>query len=230
MRIPLLAAILSALPLAAACQQRYDHVSHPIPYSAEEYADDNDPDKAKAAPEAYLSPAITSPLAFTLAGNDGKPYPLSQHKGQVVLIVNTASKCGYTPQYAGLEAVYEKYKAQGFTIIAVPADNFNHQEPGDDFAIRSFCTKKYKVSFPLMAKVSVAGDDICPLYQFLTSKTPYATDREALLAFKGPIPWNFTKFLVDRSGKVVARFQPAQDPREKEVTGAIEKCLAEKAK
>ncbi len=219
-----------ALPLLAACQERYDHVSHPIPYSVG-YGDyDNDPDKAKAVAPPFMDPAIQSPLSFVVTANDGKPYALSQHLGQVVMIVNTASKCGLTPQYAGLEATYLKYKDQGFTIVAFPANNFNEQEPGDDAKIRLFCSNKYNVTFPLMGKVSVGGDDICPLYQFLTSENPYPEARDAKLAKKGPIEWNFAKFLVDRNGRVVARFKPQVDPRDPVVVAEIEKYLKESAK
>jgi glutathione peroxidase len=150
---------------------------------------------------------------FTLNSIDGKPAPLSAYQGKVVLIVNVASRCGFTPQYAGLEALYEKYKDRGFTILGFPANNFGGQEPGTNEEIKTFCSSKYNVTFPMYAKISVKGDDKAPLYQFLTA----ATGSE--------IQWNFTKFLVDKNGKVVARFEPKVTPESPEVTEAIEKAL-----
>jgi glutathione peroxidase len=150
---------------------------------------------------------------FTLNSIDGKPGPLSAYQGKVVLIVNVASRCGFTPQYAGLEALYEKYKDRGFTILGFPANNFGGQEPGTNEEIKTFCSSKYNVTFPMYAKISVKGDDKAPLYQFLTA----ATGSE--------IQWNFTKFLVDKNGKVVARFEPKVTPESPEVAEAIEKAL-----
>jgi glutathione peroxidase len=150
---------------------------------------------------------------FTLNSIDGKPAPLAAYQGKVVLIVNVASRCGFTPQYAGLEALYEKYKDRGFTILGFPANNFGGQEPGTNEEIKTFCSSKYNVTFPMYAKISVKGDDQAPLYQFLTA----ATGSE--------IQWNFTKFLVDKNGKVVARFEPKVTPESPEVTEAIEKAL-----
>ena len=153
--------------------------------------------------------------SFTLNSIDGKPAPLSDYKGKVVLLVNVASQCGYTPQYSALEAIYEKYKDRGFVILGFPANNFGAQEPGTNEEIKTFCTRKYNVSFPMMSKVSVKGDDKTPLYQYLTT-TPKTG---------GEIQWNFTKFLVDRDGNIVARFEPAITPDSPEVTAAIEKAL-----
>ena len=149
---------------------------------------------------------------FTLNSIDGKPAPLSAYQGKVVLIVNVASRCGFTPQYAGLEALYEKYKDRGFVILGFPANNFGAQEPGTNEEIKTFCSSKYNVTFPMYSKISVKGDDKAPLYQFLT-------------ATGGEIQWNFTKFLVDKDGKVVARFEPKVTPESAEVAGAIEKAL-----
>ena len=149
---------------------------------------------------------------FTLNSIDGKPAPLSAYEGKVVLIVNVASRCGFTPQYAGLEALYEKYKDRGFTILGFPANNFGGQEPGTNEEIKTFCTTKYNVTFPMYSKISVKGDDKAPLYQFLT-------------ATGGEIQWNFTKFLVDKDGKVVARFEPKVTPDSPDVASAIEKAL-----
>ena len=154
---------------------------------------------------------------FTLNSIDGKPAPLADYKGKVILVVNVASQCGYTPQYTALEAIYEKYKDQGFVILGFPANNFGAQEPGTNEEIKTFCTRKYSVTFPMYAKISVKGDDQAPLYAYLTKETgPGMT---------GDIKWNFTKFLVDRNGKVVQRFESAVTPDSKEVTGAIEKQL-----
>ena len=154
---------------------------------------------------------------FTLPSIDGKPMPLSDFKGKVILVVNVASRCGYTPQYSALESVYEKYKDKGFVILGFPANNFGAQEPGTNAEIKTFCSRKYNVSFPMYSKVSVKGDDETPVYQYLTQKTkPELT---------GDIKWNFTKFLVDRSGNVVHRFEPATTPDSPEVISAIEQLL-----
>ena len=161
--------------------------------------------------------AASSLYSFTLNSIDGKPAPLAEYKGKVVLIVNVASQCGYTPQYSALESIYEKYKDQGFVILGFPANNFGAQEPGTNEEIKTFCTRKYSVTFPMYAKISVKGDDQAPLYSYLTKETgPGIT---------GDIKWNFTKFLVDRNGKVVQRFEPAVTPDSKDVTAAIEKQL-----
>ena len=150
---------------------------------------------------------------FTLNSIDGKPAPLSTYQGKVVLIVNVASRCGFTPQYAGLEALYEKYKDRGFVILGFPANNFGGQEPGTNEEIKTFCSTKYNVTFPMYSKISVKGDDKAPLYQFLTDTTG------------SEIQWNFTKFLVDKSGKVVARFESKVTPQSPDVAEAIEKAL-----
>ncbi len=144
---------------------------------------------------------------------DGQPAPLKQYEGKVVLIVNVASRCGYTPQYAGLEQLYRKYKDRGFVIIGVPANNFGGQEPGSDSEIKEFCKRNYDVTFPMMSKVSVKGSDMTPLYQFLTSSAG------------GDVKWNFTKFLVGKDGKVIQRFEPGVKPDAPELIAAIEKAL-----
>jgi glutathione peroxidase len=154
---------------------------------------------------------------YTVNSIDGKPTPLADFKGKVVLLVNVASRCGYTPQYTGLEALYEKYKDQGFVIVGFPANNFGAQEPGTNEEIKTFCKSKYSVTFPMMAKVSVKGDDTTPLYQFLTTKANPATE--------GEIKWNFTKFLVDKDGNVIARFEPKVTPEDPALVGAVEKTL-----
>ena len=137
---------------------------------------------------------------------DGSPESLSSFKGKTVLIVNVASKCGYTPQYAGLQKLYTKYKDRGFVILGFPANNFGAQEPGTNAEIKTFCSRTYNVTFPMFSKVSVKGEDRQPLYQFLTEQSPNTSTH-------GDIKWNFTKFLVDRDGKIVARFEPARDAR-----------------
>jgi len=164
--------------------------------------------------------ATKSIYDFTMRSIDGQQVSLGAYKGKVVLVVNVASKCGFTPQYAGLEALYEKYKDKGFVIVGVPANNFMQQEPGTDEEIKKFCTNKYNVSFPMMSKVSVLGDDKTPLYVYLTGKD---TDPQ----FAGDIKWNFTKFLFDRSGKPVARFEPAVKPDSPEVQSAVETALGQ---
>ncbi len=172
----------------------------------------------------FLAAGLTAAYAasiydFTMKSIDGQPVSLKSYHGKVVLLVNVASKCGFTPQYAGLEALYEKYKDRGLVIVGVPANNFASQEPGTDAEIKKFCSTKYNVTFPMMAKVSVLGDDKTPLYQFLT-------DKSANPQVGGDIKWNFTKFLFDRNGKPVARFEPAIKPDAPEVQTAIESALA----
>jgi glutathione peroxidase len=155
---------------------------------------------------------------FTLNTIDGQPAPLGAYKGKVVLLVNVASRCGFTPQYTALESVYEKYKDRGFVIIGIPANNFGSQEPGTNKEIKTFCRSKYSVTFPMMAKVSVKGGDITPLYRFLTDKAAHPQTG-------GEIQWNFTKFLIGPDGRVITRFDSAITPDSPEVTGAIEKAL-----
>ena len=155
---------------------------------------------------------------FTLTSIDGQPASLAQFKGSVVLIVNVASRCGFTPQYAGLEALYNKYKDRGFVILGFPANNFLRQEPGSNEAIKAFCSTKYGVTFPMFAKVSVKGADKTPLYQFLT-------DKKSSPSTGGEIGWNFAKFLADRNGKVIARFASKVAPESAELIDAIEAAL-----
>ena len=172
------------------------------------------------AATTLLAAPAKSIYDFTMNSIDGQPVSLGSYKGKVVLLVNVASKCGFTPQYAGLEALYEKYKDRGFVIVGVPANNFAQQEPGTDAEIKTFCSRKYNVTFPMMSKVSVLGDDKTPLYVFLTDKSANPT-------VGGDIKWNFTKFLFDRNGKPVARFEPAVTPDSPEVTSAIEAALTQ---
>ena len=162
------------------------------------------------------SPA--SILDFTMKTIDGTPRSLSYYKGKVLLVVNTASLCGYTPQYETLEKLYEKYKDKGFMILAFPANNFGKQEPGTNADIKEFCSSKFHVSFDLFEKISVKGSDQDPLYQYITKNSPYP----------GEIKWNFQKYLVDRSGNLRGKFLSPVDPMSKELTTEVEKLLAEK--
>lgn len=156
------------------------------------------------------------PLDFTLTANDGKPYPLAQHRGQVVLLVNVASKCGFTKQYAALQALYAKDQAKGLVVIGVPANDFMGQEPGSDAEIATFCSTTYGVTFPIMAKTTVKGDGITPLYAWLTAKSP----------FPGAISWNFNKWLIGRDGAVKARFGSKVAPEDAELVQAVDRELA----
>lgn len=149
--------------------------------------------------------------AFTMKTIDGKEQPLSDYQGKVLLIVNVASKCGFTPQYKGLEELYRKYRDQGLVVLGFPANNFMGQEPGTGEEIKQFCSLKYGVSFPLFAKISVKGKDIHPLYQYLTTQA----------GFDGDIGWNFNKFLIGPEGQVAARYGARTEPMSKELTGKI---------
>ncbi len=175
--------------------------------------------KAKKKPKASEKKDVKTPaLRFKMKDIDGKRQNLRQYRGNVVLMVNTASRCGLTPQYEGLEKVYEKYAKKGFVILAFPANNFGKQEPGPNDEIKQFCQSKYNVTFPLFGKVSVKGEEICDLYKYLT-------DEKADHEQGGEIPWNFTKFLVNRDGEVVARFGPRTKPEDPKLTAAIEEQL-----
>ena len=168
---------------------------------------------------AAISRAAETVYSFTPNAIDGQPAPLSAWKGKVLLLVNVASKCGFTPQYKALESTYELYKDRGLVIVGFPANNFGAQEPGTNEEIKTFCSRTYNVQFPMMSKISVKGEDQAPLYGFLT--------KDANPAVAGDVKWNFTKFLVNREGKVVARFEPAVTPDSPEVKAAIEKALQE---
>jgi glutathione peroxidase len=152
---------------------------------------------------------------FTLNDIDGKPMPLTHFRGKVLLLVNTASFCGNTPQYSDLQRMYEKYREQGFEILAFPANNFGQQEPGTNDEIKSFCYTKYSLTFPLFSKISVKGGDKHPLYRYLTEQSP----------FPGEVEWNFQKYLVDRSGNVVARYHHRTKPLADEVLRDVERVL-----
>lgn len=153
---------------------------------------------------------IKSFYDFSLKTIDGKPFPLSGLKGKKVLLVNTASECGYTQQYEGLEALYRKYKDKNFVIIGIPSNDFGGQEPGDNAAIKAFCTKNYGVSFPMMAKIKVSGKDKDPLYNWLANKSLNGV-------LDGQVKWNFHKFLIDRNGRLVKSLGSAVKPDSKEI-------------
>ena len=155
---------------------------------------------------------------FTMKDIDGNDVKLDKFKNKVVMIVNTASRCGYTPQYEGLQKIFDKYKDRGFVVLGFPANDFMGQEPGTEKEIKEFCRLKYNVAFPMFSKISVTGSDQHPLYGFLTNRK---TNPE----FGGDISWNFNKFLVDREGRVVGRFGSKDKPEDPIVTAAIEKSL-----
>jgi len=156
--------------------------------------------------------------SFTLNDIDDQPVSLSQYEGKVLLLVNVASRCGFTKQYADLQKLYERYNTQGFFVLGFPANNFRSQEPGSNTEIKEFCMTNFAVTFPLFSKISVKGDDIAPLYAWLT-------DPNQNPDFGGPITWNFNKFLIDRTGRVVARFDSKIKPLDNELVAAIETAL-----
>ncbi|MDY0146087.1 MAG: glutathione peroxidase [Kiritimatiellia bacterium] len=155
---------------------------------------------------------------FTLKDIDGQDVALADYQGQVLLVVNVASKCGFTRQYAGLEKLYQKYKNQGFTVLGFPANNFMGQEPGTEAEIKTFCSLNYGVSFPMFSKISVKGKTIHPLYAYLTSKAQHPE-------YGGAITWNFNKFLIGKDGQVIGRFGSRTEPEDPELAAAIEKAL-----
>jgi glutathione peroxidase len=159
---------------------------------------------------------MSTAFDFSAADIDGVPRDLSAYRGSVLLVVNTASKCGFTPQYTGLEELWRKYKDQGLAVLGFPCDQFGHQEPGDENEIRNFCSLNYDVSFPMFSKVEVNGDGAHPFYQWLKKEKP------GLLGI-GAIKWNFTKFLVGRDGKVIKRYAPTDKPEaiEKDIAAAL---------
>jgi glutathione peroxidase len=172
----------------------------------------------KSGANESVKMAEKSVLEFTMKNIDGKDVKLDEYRGKVLMLVNVASKCGYTPQYEGLEAIYRKYKDQGLVVMGFPANNFLGQEPGTNEEIKTFCKTRYDVTFPMFSKISVKGDDIHPLFRFLTSK-------ETNPEFSGDISWNFNKFLVDRTGKVVDRFATGEKPESEKIALALEKAL-----
>ena len=152
---------------------------------------------------------------FTVRTIDGREQSLSAYKGQVVLVVNTASRCGFTPQYEGLEEIHRRYRDRGFQVLGFPANDFLGQEPGSNAEIQEFCSMRFKVTFPMYEKISVKGKKIAPLYQWLTKDS----------AFPGDITWNFNKFLIGPDGRVVARFGSSTKPESDEIREAIEALL-----
>ncbi len=165
---------------------------------------------------AHMTSSKSTVYDFTMPDIDGKPVNLGQYRGKVLLLVNTASFCGNTPQYADLQSMYEQYHRQGFEILAFPANNFGQQEPGSNEEIKSFCFTKYSLTFPLFSKISVKGPDKHPLYRYLTEQSPYP----------GDVEWNFQKYLVDRSGQVVGRFHHRAKPLAPEIVKEVERMLA----
>jgi len=161
------------------------------------------------------SPAKVDVMQIPFNTIEGKATSLDAYKGKVILIVNVASKCGHTPQYKGLEQLYEKYKDKGFVILGFPANNFGNQEPGTDQEIQKFCTLTYNVTFPMMSKVSVLGSDIHPLFGYLTEKS----------LLPGPIKWNFSKFLVDKRGHLVSRYPSEVEPLDSNLVAKVEELL-----
>lgn len=159
---------------------------------------------------------MSSLYDFTMKTIDGKEKSLSEYKGKVVMVVNVASFCGFTPQYKDLEAIYKKYQSKGFVIIGFPANNFGKQEPGKDEDIAAFCERNYGVTFDLFSKISVKGDDIHPLYKYLTKETGEE------------IGWNFTKFLIDKNGAIAGRYASRVKPDAQEVVAKIESLLTQK--
>ena len=164
---------------------------------------------------------MTTIYDFTMKTIEGQDVSLAQYKGKVLLIVNVASKCGFTGQYAGLESLYSLYKDRGLVILGFPANDFLSQEPGTDQEIRTFCTVRYGVTFPLFSKIHVKGSKCHPLYQHLTSQKTNPR-------FGGDISWNFNKFLIGRDGAILARFGSRTKPDDKDLVEAVEKALAER--
>lgn len=156
-----------------------------------------------------------------LTSIDGQPVELAKYKGKVLLIVNVASECGMTPQYAGLQALHEKYKDLGLAILGVPCNQFGGQEPGTEKEIKAFCTMNYRVEFDMFSKINVTGDDADPLYKLLSAA-------ESKAVKPGPVGWNFEKFLISRQGNVLARFDSNTEPDSPEMLEAIAKALADK--
>ena len=148
---------------------------------------------------------------FTVKSIDGKDVPLSTYRGKALLIVNTASECGFTPQYEGLQQLYEAYRDKGLEVLAFPSNDFGGQEPGSDAEVKQFCTLKYRTTFPLFSKVQVKGEQAAPLYKFLQSKSP--------------VKWNFAKFLVDAKGEVVAQYDSRVEPTSPQLKQAVEAAL-----
>ena len=168
---------------------------------------------------AHVAFAESKLYEIPLKDIDGKDTSLKAYSGKVLLVVNVASRCGHTPQYAGLETLQGKYKDQGFTVLGFPCNDFGAQEPGTESDIKEFCTQKYNVTFPMFTKLHVKGPEQHPLYKELSGKES---------PFPGDVKWNFGKFLIGRDGKIIKRFEPGVKPESKQVTEAIEAALAAK--
>ena len=191
-----------ALTFVSAC----GGASQPVPRE--------DPTSPGKGPAISASQAVIDQTVISL---EGEPVDLSQFRGRPMLIVNTASKCGYTPQYEGLQELYDRYRERGLVVLGFPSNDFSNQEPGDAEEIANFCRLNYGVTFPMMAKVHTKGPDQAPIYQMLTT--------ESAEEFRGEVQWNFTKFLVDGDGRVVARFDSAVEPLDPQITAAVEALL-----
>jgi glutathione peroxidase len=172
---------------------------------------------ALSTPRSDAQEAAKELLDFSARRLAGTEEPLSRYRGEVLLIVNTASECGYTPQYAGLQALYERYRERKFSVLGFPSNDFGEQEPGDDRQIGAFCKANYGVTFPMFSKIRVVGKDAHPIYAYLTSLPK---------PIGGPVEWNFQKYLVDRSGRVVARFESDTEPDDPALVAAIDRLLA----
>jgi len=175
---------------------------------------------ATSATALAAAPSSRVPLSGTLPALDGTLIDLSSFNGKVVLVVNTASKCGFTRQYKGLQSLHEKYAGRGLAVLGFPCNQFGRQEPGTAAEIKAFCEKNYGVTFQMFSKVDVNGTNAPPLFQYLTSGDVPIQDR-------GPIRWNFEKFLIGRDGRLIARFRSLTGPQSEKVVRAIEAALAE---
>ena len=177
---------------------------------------DTPDDEAKAAPDTTVA-AASPVIDHEVLDIEGKPVKLSDYRGKAVMIVNTASQCGFTPQYAKLQGLYGRYKDRGLVVLGFPSNDYGNQEPGTNDDISKFVEDKFAVDFPMMDKIHTRGDDKAPLYKTLTEETPEG--------IRGEVKWNFTKFLVDPEGKVVARFETPVDPLSEDVVAAVEQAL-----
>ncbi len=217
-RLPILAGmkrpVLALATLVLACNQ-----PAPAPKAAEAEAAKVEAPAAEAAKvEAPAVPAAAGPVIdHVVEALDGSQQRLADLRGKVVLVVNTASECGFTPQYAQLQELYGRYKDRGLVVLGFPSNDFGAQEPGDAAAIKEFVASKYAIDFPMMAKVHARGEEIAPIYKTLSEETPEG--------IRGEVKWNFTKFLIDPQGKVIARFEPPVEPLAPEMIAAIEGVL-----
>ncbi len=173
-----------------------------------------------AAIAVLAADEVAKPLSGTVRSIDGQPVDLSVYSGKVVLVINVASHCGFTKQYKQLQAVYDKYKDRGLVVLGFPCNQFGQQEPGSDAEIKTFCENRFSVTFPMFSKIDVNGENALPLYRFLTSS-------EAPISDKGPVKWNFEKFLFNRKGDLIGRYRSAVEPDNAELIAAIETALAE---